>query len=286
MTKSVHVFSYNRFRWKEAQTIYTIYIDRLFFLTFYMNLLLLLSVDCILGGTATRRRILLSALVGTIGYCVLFFFPIRKYLWLVRSFGGLGIAASMVRICFGRNRQLFGRGVYLLLVCTLTTGGLLVWLQRALPVFFRKYSVLVILSGASILYFAVRSFTLRYRRNSKRIVSVRLVMQGRVYEAKGLFDTGNSLREPISGKPVCVLDRQLAQKIEETIPIQKIVMIPFHTVGKDEGVLYGARFDSLQVEDGRCTAIPDAIVAFSHRNFAESEKFQILLHPELKTERK
>lgn len=251
-----------------------------------MNLLLLLSVDCILGGTATRRRILLSTMLGTIGYCVLLLAPIKRFPWLVKGLGGMGVAACMVRVSFGRQRQILRRGVMLLYGCTFATGGLLVWLRRLFPYLFSNYTMPVILAGASILFLGIRGFLTSYKRNRQSVVPVQLVMQGATYKATGLFDTGNSLREPISGKPVCVLDSQLARMIKESVPVQRIVLIPFHTVGKDCGILYGARLDRLCIEDESKLTIPDAIVAFSHQNFARSEKYQILLHPGLKTERK
>lgn len=49
---------------------------------------------------------------------------------------------------------------------------------------------------------------------------------------KALIDSGNSLYDPISGKPVCVVEREaLEGKIPLDIP-EKFRLIPYHSIGK------------------------------------------------------
>jgi stage II sporulation protein GA (sporulation sigma-E factor processing peptidase) len=83
------------------------------------------------------------------------------------------------------------------------------------------------------------------------ILKVRLCHHGVTLDTCGLFDSGNSLREPISGQPVHIIDYEAAEKIikggrEKTG--ETIRVVPFHSMGREGGMLTAFLCDNVWID--------------------------------------
>ena len=102
-----------------------------------------------------------------------------------------------------------------------------------------------------------------------------------------LRDTGNTLRDPITGKQVMVINLEAASKLTgltrqqlqaplETIakrPIAGLRLIPFHTIGQGSGMMLAMAFEDVIV-NGRKER---SVVAFAPENFGEKGVWQALV---------
>ena len=103
------------------------------------------------------------------------------------------------------------------------------------------------------------------------IYQVEIKLQEKVLITKAMLDTGNLLKDPISGMPVIVVEKeqlysllpmQLLDHIEEWIGgdetflnqieekelITRFRMIPFSSVGKQNGLMLGFKADQVVIE--------------------------------------
>lgn len=71
--------------------------------------------------------------------------------------------------------------------------------------------------------------------------------QGKM-EVLALVDTGNGLIEPISQKPVAVLDEEVWKRMRMWMKPERFKMIPYHSIGKERGLLEGYEVDALTVQ--------------------------------------
>lgn len=108
---------------------------------------------------------------------------------------------------------------------------------------------------------------------SRRLLSVRIDHEGRSVSLTALTDTGNLLRDPVSGEPVLVAPPQAGLALlglngsQLSDPAQTLLsgrisglrLIPYNTVGQQSGLLLARRFSDVTV-DGRQQS---RIVAFS-----------------------
>ena len=82
-----------------------------------------------------------------------------------------------------------------------------------------------------------------------------------------LHDTGNDLTEPVSGKPVVVLERKAAECLLDTNLPENLAarcgLLPFHAVGTDGGLLLYFRPDSVLRADGTALDCVCAVSAVS-----------------------
>lgn len=134
--------------------------------------------------------------------------------------------------------------------------------------------------GVVLLYMTYQS----YRNRQKSIYFVKLTEQGKSLEVKALLDTGNALTEPISGKPVSVIEADLWRKIMAESKMEKFKIIPFHSIGKEHGILEGMEIDEMIIcQDERRIVQKKAIIAFYEGKLSNDRHYQMILHQSLMT---
>lgn len=97
-------------------------------------------------------------------------------------------------------------------------------------------------------------------------------------EMTALLDTGNTLREPFSGKPVSVVEKEKVEKIWLNRTQEKYRIIPFHSIGEEHGVMEGMEVEKLTVwKDNEKLVLSKAIIAFYDGKLSKDDRFQMIL---------
>ena len=75
--------------------------------------------------------------------------------------------------------------------------------------------------------------------------------QGDRWELTGLIDTGNRLKEPLTGRPVSILEEKEAVKMQRYCRIQQekngYLLIPYYSVGTEKGWMQGMVVDAMYI---------------------------------------
>lgn len=270
---------------KGDEMYYELYGDSLFLINFMMNLLLLLLVNRSLYRTATRWRLFLGAAVGAVSYFVPFF--LSGALWFKMLLGlFIGNVLMIVTAFRIRSFRAFFQVLERLLVGAVAVGGILTLLLKLFPVL-RKYTVGIwgVMGGGWLLYVGIEQLCRRFHCTSPLCKAV--VMNGRSsMTVTALLDTGNSLTEPISGKPVSVVDADILKGLWEEEP-KFYRVIPYHSVGKKRGILKGYLLPELRIDLGGVEKVcKDTYIAvceeyLSEENEEGSVPVKMILNPEL-----
>ena len=232
----------------------TVYLDLVMMLNFLVDFLLLLGTNRLSGFPAAPGRCALGALFGSIyaGCCLLPGFRfLGNFLWRCVSLCLMAAAA------FGLRRDAVKRGgVFLLL--SLALGGMALCFTR------QNFAALTL--GAAGVWLLCR-VSFGDGAVGREYVPVTLTHGGKTVSFTALRDTGNTLRDPITGEPVLVVSgevgealtgltqRQLSSPLETIAarPLPGLRLIPYHAVGNKGGLLLAMRF-------------PDTIVGKKQRN--------------------
>ena len=213
-----------------------IYVDVLLVINWWIDFLLLLGVRRALGCGGGNRRLIAGALVGAVSSLVLLLPPLPLWLSLTVK---LGAAALMVLVAF-RHRTwrdfarrlllLFGLSAGLAGVC----GALYFYLAPADFYVFNGVVyygapplLLVGLTVAGYVILTVAEKLLRRRAPARMLYSVRIYGGDRQTVCTCLYDSGNHLAEPFSGRPVLVVERSVAEEVVE-VPAS-IEQLPPHS---------------------------------------------------------
>ena len=251
----------------------TVYLDLVILLNFLVDDLLLMGTNRLSGFPAAPGRCALAALLGGVysGACLLPGFSfLGNLLWRLVSLGLMGLAA------FGMNRSAWKRsGLFLLL--SLALGGAAVTLGRG------EFSVLVL---AAIGIWLLCRIAFGGTAVGREYVPVQLIWGERTASVLALRDTGNTLRDPITGEQVLVLSGDVARDLTglteqqlrsplETLaqrPLTGLRLIPYRAVGLSGGMLLGLRFDRVKIGSRETSAV----VAFAPEGLGEGSMYQAL----------
>lgn len=265
---------------------YKLYIDSVFILQMANNLYMLSLAGKILKCTATHRRIWLGAAVGAMLVCLALLVPVGPVgaRILVSA-----IPVSMCVLCVTfriyHGRELI-HGSLVMAGCGFFSGSIMIWILNHFRVVLngRKSIFAAIVTGYMayrILSKVIRSFQDR-KDNCIRNVSVYVPALQQNIKVHAFLDTGNHLTDPVSGAPVCVISRKLADEMESCFRPEKYHAIPFRSVGRDSGILPAYELPELMLEEqGQSIRKEHVIVAICDTGIAKESICQMILHPRL-----
>lgn len=253
-----------------------VYIDLLFLLNGLVNYLLLLASARLAGEVIHRRRIALGALLGGL-YAVAVLLP--SFAFLLHPLLKIGVAMGMVLVAFGGAKRLlrvtlvffgvtaaFGGGIFAIQILGQSGTSL------ASGIFYSAMDIRLILLSAALCYGVI---TLIFQRLATHTVShgdlvpVILTLGTRQVTLMALLDTGNTMTDPISGRPVMVaegeklrtlfLDAEFPKKDQLQNPIVAMEqlsqghhglryrLLAYRAVGVEGGMLLAIRMDKVVV---------------------------------------
>ena len=165
-------------------------------------------------------------------------------------------------------------------------------------VFVGAYPLKVALIGGFVSFVIVQiSFKLVKNKLSKRdtIYEVEIVLDNKSTKVRALLDTGNLLKDPITGFPVIVVEHKclssvisveilnsidkilggeiddLANNTEFNKTISRFRMIPFSSLGKQNGLLLGIKVDNVNIIlDEKIESISNVIVGIYDKSFTKN----------------
>lgn len=268
---------------------YELYVDSLFLINFVMNLYILMLVNRSTLRTATPGRLLAGAAFGSGGYLLLFMLggPV-----LFKMLLGAAGAVGMLFIAFPiKGLRSFLRFLEKMLLFSFCMGGALLFLIRSLH--FAEgilTGIFGILGMGGILFLFLGRF-FRGTKPENCICRATLVCQETVMTVSALIDSGNSLVEPISGKPVSVVEEKVFRSLCGSGG-EGYRAIPYHSIGKRRGIMEGYLLPELRLEiDGMCKTFRDIYVAVSPESITaesdnEADSVKMIINPGLLSEAK
>ena len=265
--------------------IVEIYADVLFLFLMVSDYVLLRLLSVLTGKKAVKSRLLAGALAGS---------AIALTLGIVGTGSAVRLLVAapltgsvMLGIGFADwEKKEFLRSLFLLYFCIFCMGGFWNIVLRSRFLWHFAYSGILF---AGMLFF-ICQFVKKGRKIMRELVlhrsqstEVCLKVQGKKAYCKGFWDSGNSLTDPITGKAVVLLEKGIMEKYQIPIPVKGFRVIPFHSVGMDNGVLKGFVADELSVRDenGYERCFGKTVVAIYEGKLSIKEDYQMILNPHI-----
>lgn len=248
-----------------------VYLDVVIVLNFLVDFLLLLGVDSLCGYPTRLGRSVLSAALGGIyaGVCLLPGFSfLGNTIWRTVSLAGMSCVA------FGLTKSALRRGAVFALL-SMALGG------AALGLTARGFWAIAAAAGCICLLCAIG---FRGKLSGQRYVPVELSYGGRRVMLTALQDTGNTLRDPITGRQVLVVGADVAQKltgltvqqlkkpVENVGLLPGLRLIPYRAVGQEAGLLLALKLPQVKIG----TWQGNSLVAFAPEGLSPDGAYQAL----------
>ena len=276
--------------------VYIVYLDVFFMINFIMDYMIILITSRIAKVKKKRIRLLAGAGCGAL-YSVIVIKPLTNHLFKITLVNIL-IAAVMVLISFGfTSASVYIKNVFLLFVVSFTMSGIINYLYYSTVI--GKY-VRNVLSGNSnkvvnarkfilvsvlayILLSAIVRIIFSVRKDMELYYDVKITFRGKSVVVRGLYDTGNGLTEPVSGKMVHIAEYKILKPLLEGDEKAKenIYVIPFHSIGEEDGIMYGIRMDEMVVlVDDEPKFLYNPIIGIYTGNVSKRGNYSVILNRE------
>ena len=293
----------------------TIYIDVVFLENLVMNSIILVASGIILKKKMKWIRIILASSLGAIYTIIGYISVLEIYSNLI-----LKVILSILIIYIAFNPQTVKQLWKDLLIFYLTSfvfGGVafaLIYVVKPQDIlmknglFLGTYPLKTVLLAAIVAFIIIiAAFAIVKTKFSKKdmFCDVEVELNNKIIKTRAMIDTGNLLKEPITNTPVIVLEHTLLYecvpkeildnlesilggelvKIPEEVRneyISKLKLIPFASLGKQNGMLVGIKADSLKIiQDDQEKENKNVIVGIYNKSLTKRGEYRALIGMDL-----
>ncbi|MBW7650196.1 sigma-E processing peptidase SpoIIGA [Anoxybacillus sp. ST4] len=283
-----------------------IYADLVWLLNFCFDAMLLWLAAIMLKRRVRLWRLMLAALVGSL-LALLVLTPFAYIMSHVVT--KLIISFFIVWICFGFYRfRFFIENVLAFYFATFVMGGGMIafhfLLQSEMGSTLHSVSIswlfVVVTFPALWMLSKAQMGTIREKKlRFEHIIDVRVTCFGQTVLLKGLVDSGNQLRDPLTSAPVMIVEWQpfahmlpasVLQMIHERtytddIPnewVSRMRFIPYRAVGVEQQLLVAIKPDDVQwLDDKQWTPVNKALIGFSRATLSADGEYNCIVHPHI-----
>lgn len=251
----------------------SVYLDVVILLNFLVDFLLLLGTNSLCGHPPGWKRAALAAAVGGVygGGCLLpGFHFLGNILWRMVCLLG------MTWLAFGFSASALRRGIVFVLL-SMALGGVAVGIGG---------SGIVMLTAAAAGIFLMCFLGFRRKIGVTHYVPVELSYGGKSMHLTALHDTGNTLRDPVTGRPVLVVGAEVARQLlgvtqqQLRSPVNAVTdaglpglrLVPYRSVGESAGLLLALCLQEVKIGDWKGSSL----VAFAPDRLSSDGEYQAL----------
>lgn len=294
-----------------------VYVEYLLLENAIINFIILYVTNKVTRTKTNKIRILIAAIVGSI-YALVVFYP--EFHYLTKFSVKVSVSILMIVIAYNpaKLKTFIKLLAYFYIISFIFAGtGLAVFyiLKNSDLTYHKIYfindftSQLLIISitfSVLLIRYVFNYFNLKLNKEDV-FTEVAVTLRGKKAIFTALVDTGNSLKEPISQKPVVIVE---FEAIKNILPLKlqnyymknkgfnlddftnimvelkdeiKLRFIPFKSIGKDNGILIGFKPDELDILNEKINRriTQDIVIAIYNNKMSDGEKYKGLLHPEI-----
>lgn len=289
----------------------TIYLDVIFLENIVINYIILYVTGIISKAQIKQKKLIAGALIGAIYSIIYYLLKLKLYSNCI-----IKIILSIVIIYVAFNSNSFKdllKKVLLFYLISFVFGGsaiAIIYMVNSQNITIQNgvlvgsYTLKTVLIGIVVAYFTI-IFALKIIKTkiSKKdlICEIAVTLNNKEIKTKALIDTGNLLKEPITNMPVIVMEHSLLydilpkeilnnseeilggdfSKIPENIKEEyslKLKVIPYSSLGKQNGMLLGVKGENLIVYlKDETRQLDKVIIAIYNKSLTKRGEYRSLL---------
>lgn len=293
----------------------TIYIDIVLIENLIMNYIILFTTAVVLKIKVNHIRLILASLLGA-GYSIIAYMGIIKvYSSIILK---IILSVLIIYIAFNpQNIKKMCKDLLLFYLVSFVFGGAafaLIYIIKPQNIlmknglFLGTYPLKTVMLGAVVAFcIIIGAFAIIKNKISKKdmFCEIEILINQKKIKTKAIIDTGNMLKEPITNVPVIVVEhillyscmpKEILNNLKEimggdfkNIPcdiqekyISKLKLIPFSSLGKQNGMLIGIRPEYVKViTDEQEKINKNVIIGIYEKSLTKKGEYQALIGIEL-----
>lgn len=207
-----------------------IYLDLIFLINYAYDFLILLSVSILLKRIVSLKRIFIASLIGSLSIITLFVSLDGIFLLLLK----LVLSFIMVLVTFGKSG--YFTNLFYFYIITIILGGSTYLIDGDNTT---VNIILMFLIGPIIVFLYILN-NKKIKLELSTIYDVILIDSDNTIKLRGMLDTGNNIKCPITNLPVIMVSNSL--KFRE----DNLFLVPYQTID-NQGLLHCYRIDGVVI---------------------------------------
>ncbi|MBF8982234.1 sigma-E processing peptidase SpoIIGA [Lutibacter sp. B2] len=293
--------------------MFEVYAEYLFLENLLMNWLILHLTCYFSKSKVPKYRIWIGAIIGAC-YAFVFFFPFLNFMYSFLMKIIVSIFIIVITFMPYKFKDFFKlMGIFYLI--SFTFGGVAFALFYFTDfeglvsngIFYTGNFTMKLLIYSGITAYILIRFCWEYIQvkvsRDKIYIPISIEVENHISNLKALIDTGNALEDPLSKSPVIIVEYKA---IKDLLPLEiqdvfdnanninfeaiskmaqtsgwvnRLRVIPFKSLGKENGILIGFKPDQVQVEDQKC--VQNIIIGIYEKTLSRNGDYSALLHPDV-----
>lgn len=233
-----------------------IYADVLFFINFFMDFIILFLTNKITEMKKSVKVLIAYSVIMALIYCI---FSVGFW----RMYGCIFQPLLMLLMVFFTfkppNLYTYFRVLIVNIVVSFAVGGI-----NFVMYFYNAYDYIIkgnsanifpfslLISGTSMAVVIILLFKVYINNKimkTQKICKLQLYFHNQKVELMALVDTGHNLQDPITGKSVIIVDKNIAVRLINNTKINGIRLLPYKSLGNHNGMLRGITIDKAVIEN-------------------------------------
>ncbi|NLY67476.1 MAG: sigma-E processing peptidase SpoIIGA [Tissierellia bacterium] len=282
-----------------------------------INFVILQVTKMIVKAKSNKYRLLISSFIGSL-YILIAFLPLFNFMggFAIKFL----VSVLMILIAFNPEKfNTFLKQISAFYLVSFAFAGTIIGIYYILnnntlsaKISFTNEKELIryLITGIGLAIILIH-YIFKYHKSKiqkeRFLTNITISLNDKKANLTALIDTGNSLKEPISQEPVIIAEynslkeilpkslrkiyveedhldlNKIAKVMEEIGDDIKLRLIPFKSIGNENGILIGFKPDSISIylENETRRLKEGIIVAIYNNKLAQDEQYTGLLHPEI-----
>ena len=289
----------------------TIYIDVVLIEKLNMNYIILLATGIILKTRLKQIRLIIASLIGAIYTILTYVITIKIYSNFILKFL---LSIMIIHIAYNPpNIKKMWKYLLFFYLTSFVFGGAafaLIYVIKPQDILMKNGLFLgtyplksVVLAGIIGFLIIITTFKIVKSKITKKDIykNVKIEIDGKQIKINAMLDTGNMLKDPITGSPVIVVEKSILyeilprelldniekilegdlNKISENIKekyIKRLKFIPFTSLGRQNGMLVGIKPNYIEiVEEQNISKRKDIIIGIYEKSLTKDGRYKDLM---------
>lgn len=253
---------------------YELYADVWFLTNFTMDSTALWIAGKLMKQQIRVGRLLLGSFAGT-AVSMLLFFVWDDYTWYQICVHFL-VNPGMVFLCYrSRKKKEFLSQYAVTYLAFILLGGALEWLMQSTSGNVRFVWYLL---GALLILAAAEKMLGYLKREKETVYDLLLITGEGNISVKGFYDTGNLLTDPLVGRPVHIIKKEiLNEQVQQgKLPVR---LIPYHSLGQESGLLEAVTLEGMYImQENHPLYLKKPVFGMAEEKLFQNDRCDVILN--------
>lgn len=240
----------------------------------WMDYIALAGTNCFLRRRKTNRRMLLTAFLSSMSSL---FLTLHLFNHVVRiCLIHFCLNPAMIFLCFGKSRKkewfenwavTYGMTIFL--------GGIMQLLKENTR---NEKNFCVMALCAAVVLFGTNAYLNQRKQFGMHLYPAVLFHREKQVQFNAYWDSGNQLKDPYNGMPVCIISHRLAAQIVDK-KHDFVHFVPYVSLGQKDGILPVVQLERMCLYQGKKEIERKPIeVGIANEGLLEQKEYDLILH--------